>query len=118
APKSVDIPKLISHVVHINTTKHNPNRGFEFTTSTRDNYPVYLMENDQERNDCSVFKEHLFDRKTIKKKKISNCWFTLSKPKQVCKGGKGVRQYFKIDETKLSLEERYGKQISIETFDI
>ena len=24
APKSVDIPKLISHVVHINTTKHNP----------------------------------------------------------------------------------------------
>ncbi|MCG8622193.1 MAG: hypothetical protein MJE68_09400, partial [Proteobacteria bacterium] len=41
APKSVDILKLISHVVHINTTKHNPNRGFEFTTSTRDNYPVY-----------------------------------------------------------------------------
>ena len=29
APKSVDIPKLISHVVHINATKHNPYRGFE-----------------------------------------------------------------------------------------
>ena len=41
APKAVDIPKLISHVVHINTTKHDPNRGFQFMTSMRDNYPVY-----------------------------------------------------------------------------
>ena len=25
APKSVDIPKLITHIVHVNTTKHDPN---------------------------------------------------------------------------------------------
>ena len=42
APKSVDIPKLISHVVHLNTTKHNPDHGFKFTTSTRDNYPMSI----------------------------------------------------------------------------
>ena len=46
APKAVDIPKLISHVAHINIAKHNPNRGFEFTTSTRDNYPVHLMDSE------------------------------------------------------------------------
>ena len=44
APKAVDIPKLILHVVHINTTKHDPELGFEFVTMTRDNYSVYLME--------------------------------------------------------------------------
>ena len=43
-PKAVDISKLISYVMYLNTMKHDPNRGFEFTTSTRDNYPVYLME--------------------------------------------------------------------------
>ena len=44
APKAVDIPKLISHIIYINTIKHDPTRGFEFTTSTRDNYPTYFME--------------------------------------------------------------------------
>ena len=43
APKSVDIPKLITHIVHVNTTKHDPKCGFEFTTSTRDNYPFYML---------------------------------------------------------------------------
>ena len=43
APKSVDIPKLITHIVHVNTTKHDPKCGFEFTMSTRDNYPCYLL---------------------------------------------------------------------------
>ena len=46
APKAVDIPKLISHVVYLNTTKHDPKRGFEFTTSTRDSY-------------CKVYPYHL-----------------------------------------------------------
>ena len=43
APKSVDIAKLIIHIVHVNTTKHDPKQGFKFTTSTRDNYPSYLL---------------------------------------------------------------------------
>ena len=70
APKAVDIPKLISHVVYLNTMKHDPNRGFEFTTSTRDNYPVYLMEYAEDNSDTNEFKNHPFDKyRPIKKKK-------------------------------------------------
>ena len=118
APKLVDIPKLISHVVHLNTTKHNPNRGFEFTTSTRDNYPVYLMDSSKIDTSTSSFQQNLFDVNKANKKYKSRRWFTLSKPKQVLKGGKGVRQYFKIDESKLSMEQRFGKKISIDNFQI
>ena len=117
-PKSVDIPKLISHVVHLNTTKHNPDHGFEFTTSTRDNYPVYLMESDIKNTNISNFQQHLFDQNKTKKKYKSRRWFTLAKPKEVLKGAKGVRQYFKIDESKLSMEQRFGKKVSIDKFEI
>ena len=40
------------------------------------------------------------------------------KPKEVTKGGKGVRQYFKIDDTKLSLEQRLGRQIDLENCEV
>ena len=112
APKAVDIPKLISHVVHINSLKHNPERGFEFTTSTCNNYPTILMDVDDSNYCDSIFKPHNFDVKSEKKHKNKR-WFTLAKPKEVTKGGKGVRQYFKIDETKLSLEQRLGRQIDL-----
>ena len=69
APKAVDIPKLISHVVYLNTTKHDPKRGFEFTTSTRDNYPVYLMEYPEDNSDTNEFKNHPFDKNRHIKKK-------------------------------------------------
>ena len=114
APKAVDIPKLISHVAHINTTKHDPNRGFEFTTSTRDNYPTYLMETSECLTDSYNFKNHPFDMNTHRKKCKNKRWFGLSKSKQVAKGGHGIRQFFKIDETKLTSEQRIGKQITIE----
>ena len=67
APKAVDIPKLISHVVHINSLKHNPDRGFEFTTSTHDNYPTILMDVDDSNYSDSIFKLHNFDVKAEKK---------------------------------------------------
>ena len=67
APKAVDIPKLISHVVHINSLKHNPERGFEFTMSTQDNYPTILMDVDNSNYSDSIFKPHYFDVKTDKK---------------------------------------------------
>ena len=58
APKAVDIPKLISHVVHLNTTKHDSERGFEYTTSTRANYPVYLLESEGRNSDNNIFGRH------------------------------------------------------------
>ena len=54
-PKAVDIPKLILHVVHLNTTKHDSDCGFEYTTSTRDNCPVYLLESDVRNSDKNLF---------------------------------------------------------------
>ena len=117
ALKAVDIPKLISHVVHINSVKLNPNRGFEFMTSTWDNYLTILMDVDDSNYSDSIFKPHTFDVKIDKETK-KKWWFTLSKPKEVTKGGMGVRQYFKIDETKLSLKQRLGQQIDLENCEI
>ena len=61
ATKAVDIPKLISHVMYINTTKHDPERGFEFVTMTRDNYPVYSMEQNTDYIPGTMLKNHSFD---------------------------------------------------------
>ena len=102
APKSVDFPKLITHIVHVNTTKHDPKRGFEFSMSTRDNYPCYLLSS----NVAFDIKKTCTPRK--KKKQ-----FVLSKPKQITRGGHGIRQYMKVDETKLLTEERFGKKIQL-----
>ena len=116
APKSVDIPKLISHVVHVNTTKHDPKRGFEFTTSTRDNYPCHLMELEQ-HTDTEYAVNHPFDEARPKSKKQTKRLFSLSKPKQITKGGRGIRQFFKIDESRLTDEQRYGRSIDISNLD-
>ena len=90
APKAVDIPKLISHVVHINITKHDPERGFEFVTMTRDNYPMYLMEQSNDYIPGTLLKNHSFNSNRNRKKYKSKKWFHLSKPKQVVKGGVGI----------------------------
>ena len=81
APKAVDIPKLISHVIHINTTKHDPEHGFEFVTMTRDNYPVCLMEENNDDIPGTILKNHSFDSHRNRKKYKSKKWFHLSKPK-------------------------------------
>ena len=118
APKATDIPKLISHVVQINSMKHNPDRGFEFTTSTRQSYPTYIMEVDDSELSSYVFKNHPFDVSKKfgkpKRKKLA----TISQPRQIAKGGKGIRQYFRIDETKLSAEQRLGKNITAKDLNI
>ena len=104
APKAVDIPKLISHIVHINTIKHDPLRGFEFTTSTRDNYPTYFMELDEGQMSYYDFKNHPFDKSKNRRKKSMHKLDSLSKPKGITRGGKGIRQFLAIDETKLNME--------------
>ena len=78
APKAVDIPKLISHIVHINTMKHDPLRGFEFTTSTRDNYPTYFMELDEGEMSYYDFKNHPFDKSRNRRKKSMHKLDSLS----------------------------------------
>ena len=59
----------------------------------------------------------MFDYQKLRKKHKSHKWFKLSKPKQVAKGGHGIRQYFKVDETKLMDEQRLGKKITLQQCD-
>ena len=54
----------------------------------------------------------------ISKKRPKSNWFTLSKPKQVAKGGHGIRQYFKIDETKLTAEKCLGKNLDANEYSL
>ena len=113
APKSVDIPKLITHIVHVNTTKHDPKRGFEFTTSTRDNYPCYLLSSNVSLPAPHVFKTHPFDLPRKHKADMKKKKFVLTKPKEITRGGHGIRQYMKVDETKLLAEEHFGMKIKL-----
>ena len=39
---------------------------------------------------------------------------SLSKPKGITRGGKGIRQFLAIDETKLNMEQRFGKKIKLD----
>ena len=113
SPKSVDIPKLLSHIVHVNTTKHNPNRGFEFVTSMRDNYPCYLMEMQGHEDEGEVFASCAFDVIDYKRNKRPIKLFSLSKPKSITRGKRGIRELFRIDESRLTAEQRLGKKVDI-----
>ena len=115
SPKSVDIPKLLSHIVHVNTTKHNPQRGFEFVTSTRDNYPCYLMEMEGQDENAEIFANCNFDVLDHKRNKIPTKLFSLSKPKCITRGKRGITELFHIDESRLTSEQRLGKNVDIST---
>ena len=39
---------------------------------------------------------------------------SLSKPKGITRRGKGIRQFLAIDETKLNMEQRFGKKIKLD----
>ena len=88
APKAVDIPKLISHVVHLNMTKHDSKHGFEYTTSIRDNYPVYLLESDIRNSDDNIFGSTAFDVKGLKKSKTKNIGSPYPNQSKYLKEGK------------------------------
>ena len=69
--------------MHVNTTKHDPKRGFEFTTSTRDNYPCYLLSSNVTFAGQVNFQRHPFDIKKKRTPHKKNEQFVLSKPKQI-----------------------------------
>ena len=66
-----------------------------------------MMQNTGDDAAITLFGTHAFDtsngRQKAKKKKM----YILGKPKHVTKGGHGIRQYIKIDETKLTSEQRF-----------
>ena len=56
------------------------------------------------------FQTHPFDIKKTRTPRKKKKQFVLSKPKQITRGGHGIRQYMKVDETKLLAEECFGKK--------
>ena len=112
-PKSVDILKLITHIVHVNMTKHDPKCGFKFTTSTRDNYPCYLLSSNVSLAAQHDFQTHPFDIQRTRNPRKKKKKFVLSKLKQITQRGHGIRQYMKVDETKLLAEECFGMKIKL-----
>ena len=45
-PKASNIPHIIGNVVLLNYFKHNPNKSFALTMTTRGTYPVHLLDSD------------------------------------------------------------------------
>ena len=76
------------------------------------------MENSDNHAYVDNFKSNNFDLKVLEKPKRKARWFHLAKPQQVTKGGKGIRQYYRIDETKLTSEQRIGSEINIDNCNI
>ena len=77
-----------------------------------------MMQNTGDDAAITLFRTHAFDtsngRQKAKKKKM----YILGKPKHVTKGGHGIRQYIKIDETKLTSEQRFRKNINISNVEL
>ena len=76
------------------------------------------MESNDDYTDIENFKCNTFDLKVLERNKRKTRWFHLAKPQQVTKGGKGIRQYYRIDETKLTAEQRLGSEINIDNCNI
>ena len=77
----------------MNTTKHDPKRGFKFTTSMRDNYPCYLLSSNLTFAGQVHFHAHPFDIKKTHTPRKKKKQFVLLNPKQIIRGGHGIRQY-------------------------
>ena len=71
------------------------------------------METAQSNIDLVIFSNHPFDiSHTVQKRKCKKL-FKLSKSKQVTKGAKGIPQFLTVDETKLTMEQWFSKNITL-----
>lgn len=107
-PKAVDVPKLISRTVKLNAIKHSADRGFEFHTSSKLKYPYHEMQAVDPTASTLECKPY----RTKKSK-----WSGIGTTTDVTKGARPVRQFFRIDESKLPLDEREGISTDIDMTD-
>ena len=68
------------------------------------------METDESQLNYIDFNNHPFDKSNTHHKHNVHKLFKLSKPKQITKEGKGIRQFLAVDESKLTMEQRFGKK--------
>ena len=68
------------------------------------------METDKSQLNYIDFKNNPFDKSNTRCKCNVHKLFKLSKPKQITKGGKGICQFLAVDESELTMEQRFGKK--------
>ena len=86
-------------------------RGFEFRTSSRLKYPYHEIEYSDDEETFHSILDHKRHGKP-KRKQVG-----ISKPRNVTRGTLPVRQWYRIDESKISMEDRYGQSIHIDITD-
>ena len=109
-PKAVQIPSLLSNVTMMNRHKHNPGKYFLMELTNTSVYPTHQMdagENDETNtalnNDRVYFKNHHFDQVIPRSsKRHMSKRFRLKKPDETQRGAQGIRQYYKVDQSKIS----------------
>ena len=99
-PNAVDIPRLILHVTELNSIRHDTNRGFVFSTTSRDAYPYGTLEPPLDRN------ETRFDLPRKHRQRKSQDLLAL--PKAITCGQLTIREFHHKDESKVPLHKCAG----------
>ena len=112
-PKACNIPRTFGRVVTLNTAKHRPDKCYQLCTSVRNKYPIALAEEDKERltNESATsfegeYRDNLFDFPNTHSghhTRRSDITTGIQPQRTV----QGVRQYYRVDESKLLQTDRY-----------
>ena len=108
-PKAVDIPCLITHVTELNTIRHDPNRGFAFSTMNRGAYPYDTLLPPSDVNQTRFDLPH--PRKQRKAPKL------LALPKAITRGQLTIHEFHRKDEGKIPLDKRAGVPVTFNAMD-
>ena len=115
-PKASNISKIMGRVVMLNYFKHKHDKPYQLRVTLKPKYPPYLAENDQEHllgetceNYDGYYRDHFFDFADAHKK--HRCRRDdITTGLTVLRGITGVRQYFKVNESKIPVELRAGNK--------
>ena len=107
--KTVDIPHLITHVMELNTIRHDPNRGFAFSTTNRG---IYLYDTLLPPSDINQTRFDLpCPHKQRKAPKL------LALPKAITHGQLTIHEFHRKDEGKIPLDKRAGVSVAFNALD-
>ena len=99
-PKAVDIPWLILHVTELNLIRHDTDRGFMFSTTSKGTYPYGTMEPPLGRNETRL--------DMPRKRKQRKSQDLLALPKAITCGQLTIREFHHKDESKVPLHKHAG----------
>ena len=127
-PKSTQVHLLMGHMLKLQQHHNDPDRGFHMITTLRPFYPDYnnpsgnvatsseddSTDDDDDSDDAVKItaRTHGFDTKSVHQRKKRQKWSKVANPTEVARGTRGVRQYHRIDESKILPEKRLGKSLS------